>query len=358
MKKLLILLCGAVSSSIVLAQTLQFEPAVVDYGTINEKDGMVSKTIIVKNVGDEPLVINNFKDPAVTISYSIKKTTIKPGKSTDLTVTLNPKFQQGSFSQGLYMETNDTKQPLQVINVKAEIEADSESVVNNYRYVINSSLKTDKVNLNLQNILNTEVVKDTISLLNISTDSIRVSFVPIPEYFEIKSDPEVLPPYSEGKLYLTFDVNKSQKWGTYRDRLYWEFDGEQSKRGFSISANIKEDFSGYTDEQMKNAPEIVFETTEYKFDTLQQGESASHSFKFKNTGKSDLIIRNTKASCGCTATKSQKSTIAPGEESEIDVTFNSRGKRGSQNKSITITTNDPKNPTVVIYMRGFVNTSH
>jgi len=291
MKKLLILLlCGVISSSIAMAQTLQFEPAVVDFGTINEKEGIVSKTIKIKNTGEEVLVISKFRDPAATITYSVKKTTIKAGKSTDLTISLNPKFQTGSFNQGLYMETNDTKQPLQEVGVKAEIEADPESVVHQYRYVINSSIKTDKVNLNLKNILNTEVVKDTIKVLNISNDSVGVSFTPIPDYFEVSSDPKILPPFSEGVIYVSMDVKKSEKWGTYRDRLYWEFDGEKSKRGFSISANIKEDFSGYSDEQMKNAPQIEFETKEFKFDTLQQGESASHSFKFKNTGKFHRLL--------------------------------------------------------------------
>jgi len=64
-----------------------------------------------------------------------------------------------------------------------------------------------------------------------------------------------------------------------------------------------------------------------------------------NNGKSELIIRNIRSSCGCTAVAPSTKVIGPGESAPIKVTFNSRGKRGRQSKSITVITNDPKNPT-------------
>ena len=64
--------------------------------------------------------------------------------------------------------------------------------------------------------------------------------------------------------------------------------------------------------------------------------------------QSDLIIRNVRSSCGCTAVAPSKNVIAPGETAPIKVTFDSRWKRGRQSKSITVITNDPKTPTNIL----------
>jgi hypothetical protein len=51
-----------------------------------------------------------------------------------------------------------------------------------------------------------------------------------------------------------------------------------------------------------------------------------------------MIISNAKGSCGCTVPQWPKEPIAPGSQGEISVQFNSKGKKGSQNKTVTLTT--------------------
>ena len=75
-------------------------------------------------------------------------------------------------------------------------------------------------------------------------------------------------------------------------------------------------------------PELSFEKLSHNFGEIIQGESVSHQFVFTNTGQGDLIISNAKGSCGCTVPKWPRKPIAPGEESEIKVTFNSNGREG------------------------------
>lgn len=87
---------------------------------------------------------------------------------------------------------------------------------------------------------------------------------------------------------------------------------------------------------------LSFDKTIHNFGTIQSGKAVTHTFRFKNTGQSPLIIKNAKASCGCTVPKWPKEPIHPGGEGAIDVTFNSKGKSGNQHKSVTITANtDP-----------------
>ena len=59
-----------------------------------------------------------------------------------------------------------------------------------------------------------------------------------------------------------------------------------------------------------------------------------------------------KASCGCTAASPSKKELMPGESTNIDVTFNSKGSKGPQTKIVTVTTNDTDKPTVSLTIRG------
>ena len=90
-------------------------------------------------------------------------------------------------------------------------------------------------------------------------------------------------------------------------------------------------------------PKFKWREEIYDFGVIIQGEKVSHTFVFKNVGKSNLIISSVYASCGCTVAKYDKKPIAPGEEGSIEVVFDSAGKNGIQNKTITVVANTQPN---------------
>jgi len=97
-------------------------------------------------------------------------------------------------------------------------------------------------------------------------------------------------------------------------------------------------------------PDLPKTTVEFQESTLdlgflKQGEKGKGTFKFTNTGNEPLIISSAKGSCGCTVPKWPKEPIAPGESAEIDIEFNSKGKKGKQTKTVTIQANTDPNPT-------------
>lgn len=91
--------------------------------------------------------------------------------------------------------------------------------------------------------------------------------------------------------------------------------------------------------QNTDLPEIKFEEDVFDFGRITQGEKVSHSFAFKNTGTKNLIISGASGSCGCTVPEWPKEPILPGAEGIINVVFSSEGKRGLQEKTITVATN-------------------
>jgi hypothetical protein len=103
-----------------------------------------------------------------------------------------------------------------------------------------------------------------------------------------------------------------------------------------------------------NQASFKFNEEEFNFGTIKQGESIQHDFEFTNTGKAPLIITNASGSCGCTVPEWPKEPIAPGAKSVIKVTFNSAGKQGVQDKTVTLQSNAQQNP-MVLHLKGNVD---
>jgi len=82
------------------------------------------------------------------------------------------------------------------------------------------------------------------------------------------------------------------------------------------------------------AANLVFAENEFDFGTLEEGEKVEHVFKFENTSTNPLTISNARGSCGCTVPEWPREPIAPGESGEIKVKFDSKGKKGSQSKTV------------------------
>lgn len=86
-------------------------------------------------------------------------------------------------------------------------------------------------------------------------------------------------------------------------------------------------------------PSFSFEKELHDFGTIKDGDVVETVFKFTNTGEAPLIISEAKGSCGCTVPEKPEAPIPVGGTGELKVKFNSKGKPGIQNKTVTITAN-------------------
>jgi hypothetical protein len=73
-------------------------------------------------------------------------------------------------------------------------------------------------------------------------------------------------------------------------------------------------------------------TFEHDFGSVDQGKTLSHDFLVKNSGKGDLVIREIKPSCGCTAAVLEDPIVKPGSQTYIRVSFNTSGFKGEKSK--------------------------
>jgi hypothetical protein len=106
----------------------------------------------------------------------------------------------------------------------------------------------------------------------------------------------------------------------------------------------------------KNQADFKFEVEEYNFGTIKQGDKVTYDFNFVNAGKEPLVITEAHGSCGCTVPSWPKEPVAKGAKGVIHVEFNSTGKMGMQDKTVTITSN-AKDASKVLHLKGNVETA-
>jgi hypothetical protein len=328
-----------------------------DYGKLKESDGKASYRFEFTNTGKAPLVVTDVKASCGCTSNDWTKEPIMAGKKGFVSAVYDPKDRPGPFNKTINVNSNAPNSPV-VLTIKGDVVPREKTVEDLYPQKIGDlRMKTNHVAF--QRITNTIVRTDTLEVINSGAKAIAITFDQVPQHITMKAVPDNLKPGAKGKILCTYDATKKGDYGFLIDRIALVVDGKNDatnrENRITISAEIEDDFSKLTPEQRANAPKIEFESKTFDFGTINEGENREYEFKFKNTGKSDLIIRKTKASCGCTVVDPADKIIAPGKTSSLKATFNSRGKSGKQNKSITVITNDPDNSSVDLRVIGTVN---
>ena len=102
------------------------------------------------------------------------------------------------------------------------------------------------------------------------------------------------------------------------------------------------------------APRISADEPVYDFGEILEGLAVVHTFVLQNAGDESLTIDDIQVSCGCTTTSLAKSTLAPGESVDLEVTFDTAGFSGKMAKKIYVESNDPATPKLALQLTGTV----
>lgn len=107
-------------------------------------------------------------------------------------------------------------------------------------------------------------------------------------------------------------------------------------------------------------PKIEITPKFFDFGEIKYGDIVNYTFKVKNAGLGILEIKRVATSCACTSAETGKKILAPNEETNLKVTYNtglmgdSPHAKGKQERIIYIKTNDPINPQVEVTIHAYV----
>lgn len=330
---------------------LEFNELTHEFGTVDKGDP-TEFTFTFKNTTEAPVTLSRVKASCGCTTPDWTRDAIAPGASGEIKVKYNSN-RIGPFTKSITVTYDDTKKPV-VLYIKGEVKGTVEPPKPRINYSqTKGGLAFDKVNAYAGTVDSDKSQSMTFNVKNISpikidfTDKIESS-----EKFDISISQTELTPGQTAIVTVKVNGEKFEKGGTFNETISLftneEIDGQKD---FVISGRINKLM---TAEEKAALPHIKFANTRYEAGKVLEGEVVKAVFKFTNTGKQDLMIESVKASCGCTVPELKSKVIKAGETSEIVANFNSKGRPGNQSKSITVKTNDPDQPSIVLRLSAEV----
>ncbi|MDD3878122.1 MAG: DUF1573 domain-containing protein [Bacteroidales bacterium] len=334
---------------------LKFDITEHDFGLVKEELGTVSCTFEYTNMYNKPVTIQRVVAGCGCTASEYTQTPVRPGRKGTVKVTYNANNRPGRISQVVTIITDIEENPNFTVAIKGEVIPREPSKLDLYPIAM-GNLRLKSSHLAFEDIKNTQSKTLSLELYNNWTQTMTLSIASISDFITYRFEPEQLRPEEEGRLIITYHADKKNDYGLIFDQLHLATnDADGPDKYFYISANIMEDFSYMSLNELRNAPNMEFEELAFDFDTISEGEKVTHKFTFINNGLSDLRLRKIATSCGCTASEVSSDIIRPGESAWIIVDFDSHGKRGQQRQTITIINNNPHDPVIQLVMHGFVN---
>jgi len=350
---LLIFLMGVNLNAQQRNATIAFDKTDHDFGRFEEEDGKVSHEFVFTNTGSEPIIINRVAASCGCTATSWTNEPIVPGGKGYVKAEYNPRNRPGRFNKTVTVFTNAEPRTV-ILRIMGDVVPREKTIEDIYPYPI-GGMRFKSNHIAFVKIKKGQQKTVLLEMINNSNEKITISFTGVPSHLKVKASPETIKPKEKGFIETTYDAGKKNDWGFVIDRLQILLNDKAEKNNrLTVSATIEEDFSGLTPEDLENAPKAEFESKTFNFGTMKQKSSASYEFVFKNTGKSDLIIRKIKSTCGCTVVNPKETVIKPGQTSSLQAIFNSGTRRGRQNKTVTVITNDPKNSMILLRLTGEV----
>ena len=343
-----ILLFAALNS---VAQQITFNEKEFNFGKIDELGGAVSHRFEYTNTGDKPLILTKVQTTCGCTSPSWSKEPIAPQKTGYIDVTFDPRDRVGMFSKSIIVSSNSQENNVFTLYIDGEVTARPKPISEEYPYTM-FDLRLKNTTVNFNRVLYNSTVQQYISVYNPTKANIKIEKDPAntPDYITITPKPSILKPGEKGLIKCEFNAQK------YNQFDYIQFTVPILVNTYSykltFKAFITEEFS---DKERQNAPELTL-TSEQNPDLgkLKQGETATHVIKFTNTGKSTLKIRAIRNASKNVTYKILTPEVEPGKTGEIQISVDTNGHQGYQNRYITIITNSPKNQNVIVKISLYV----
>ncbi|MDH5476193.1 MAG: DUF1573 domain-containing protein [Cyclobacteriaceae bacterium] len=339
------------------AELIQFEETIHDFGTVKEEDGAIVYEFKFINNSIDSIKILHVKASCGCTTPGWSREAIAPGASGYIKAQYNTRNRPGVFNKSLTVTTNISNNTVKRLYIKGNVVPRPKTIEEELPALL-GAIRLKSGSLNMGRVYTSE--QKTVKSYEVynASDSV-ISFgekVEKPTYLEVSFEPARLAPKAKGKITITYDGKTRNDFGFVSDNIvfYTDESDEFKRKSLTVYATLQEYFAPLSKEEYANAPKLVLEEVMYDFGKIKQGEKVSHEYVLKNAGKTDLNIRAAKSTCTCATAKLKNDTIKPGESVTLEVTFDSDQRRGNQQKSITIFSNDPRNSMQRVTIKGLV----
>lgn len=340
-------------SSAQLAEPLFFKEKIHDFGEILEQQGNADYEFVFTNNSGRPVRIISVQASCGCTTPAWTREAVAPGKTGFIKASYDPKGRPGYFNKSLTVTTDLSGSPV-VLQIKGNV-VDRLTVRDELLLVANGNLRLKSSSFNLGKIfLNKETSPSEIIIVNEGKEKIDFTGVVTPAYIQV-TPPQSLESGERGVIKIKYDAKAKNQYGFQSDNIELKTtDVMNPIKSFSVYATIEEFFPTLTPEELAKAPVLMVDRYEIDFVRSARGPIIEQSVSIQNKGKKNLELRYIQSNCTCVVATVAKQVLKPGEAITMTVNFMTEGRGGTQNKAITVYSNDPRNPVQRITVKGYI----
>ncbi len=337
------------------AEPISFLETTYDFGKVNESDGPIIHEFSFKNNSKEPIQIIGVQASCGCTTPSWTKVPILPGEMGQIQAQYDPTNRPGGFNKSLTVTTN-LAEPLKLY-IRGEVIPKTKSINEELGTEI-GALRLKYATFNMGKVyINKEVSQQEFRVYNQSDKPVTfLDKYDAPKYIQLAFEPKVLVAKSEGVIKVSYDGSLKNDYGFMNDGVtfYTNESGENAAKQVSVFATILEYFGALSQEEVMKAPRVSINENTHDFGRVKQGNVVTKEFILTNNGVSDLLIRKVSPNCTCLKGTLDKEKIKSGKSATLTVSFDPDDRRGNQQKSITIYSNDPRSSALRVTVKAYL----
>ncbi|UXP31386.1 DUF1573 domain-containing protein [Reichenbachiella agarivorans] len=331
---------------------IELEKETHDFGSIQEEDGAVLYEFQFTNVGDAPLLVSTVKASCGCTTPDWTKQPVLPGEKGYVRAQYNPMNRPGTFNKSLRITTNGSPQ-VAYAYIKGTVVPKVKTIEEELVYKM-GDLRVKSQNVNLGRITDEKTITTALDIYNAGEDTLRIlDQYDGPKFISLTFESKVLAPKEKSIVTLVYDPSFKDHLGMQNHGIsFYTDEKEDAQKSLNVRATIREYFAPMTDADRAKAPVLMIGDKLQNVGRVDMGKVVSADYVLYNHGKSTLNIRKIESNCACLTTQLDDYDIKPGKSVNLKLSLDTTNRRGTQNKTVYIYTNDPENPTQVVTIRA------
>ncbi len=337
------------------AKPLQFVEDIHDFGYIGQSEPAIYQFDFT-NLTNRPIKILSVQASCGCTTPDWSRDAILPGKVGFVQASFNPKGRPGFFNKSLTVTTDFDSNPL-ILQIKGNVSSGTDSGPSDAEFrTSNGHWKMMVSSFNLGKVFNKdEFAMREFPIMNSGTKPIKFLKASSPNYIRAEAIPEILQPGEKGKLRVSYNGKLKNRYGFQSDNVEIYTDDElQPIKSFSVYATLEEFFGTPTPDEIARAPRLLISDGTVEMGRIKQNVASSKDVTIYNAGKSDLLIREVQGNCTCIKSTANKKVLKAGESTTLTIEFNPQNRQGTQQKRVTVYSNDPVNPVQAVTFTAYV----
>ncbi|HEY0743732.1 MAG TPA: DUF1573 domain-containing protein [Chryseosolibacter sp.] len=358
MKKAFYLLFFALSTTVFAQQTktLQFKEEVFDFGTISEDGGPVMHEFVFTNNSNRAVKILTVQASCGCTTPDWTKEAIQPGKNGFIQASYNPKGRPGFFNKSLTVTTDYEPNPI-ILQIKGQVSTDAKPNEADFA-IVNGTLRLKSSSFNMGKVLiKDEYVVRDFAVMNGGSKPLTFSGTVVsPKYIKVETEPKVIPPGAKGKVRISYNGKLKNQYGFQSDNVEIHTDDETNPvKSFSVYATLEDYFGDMSPEDLAKAPQMRLADYSFDFGKLKSNSTVVKEVTVTNTGKKELNLKSIQGNCTCITASAAKNKLKPGDNTTVKIAFAAQDRSGTQQKAVTIYSDDPRNPVQRVTFTAYVD---